>query len=72
MKKILRNHSLVVLVSLAVIFLVMIVSVYAWGVDYLVTAVGKANIQRSAATAPPRFDIGAAAKLDYRDTVPQP
>lgn len=71
MHTLLRKKSFYLLVGLAIFFLAVVIGFYSWGIGYLVIAVNQANNGNPAGqTSPAQFNLDAAAKLDYRGTLP--
>jgi hypothetical protein len=66
MKKILRNHSILVLAVLAFIFLSAIIASYVWGITYLIFDINEANGRTATGMQIPQFNLDAAAQLNYR------
>jgi hypothetical protein len=66
MKKLLRNHPVASLTSLAVIFLGTIIGFYIWGTGYLILVEKEVESQQANNGSVAEFNLGGAAKLDYR------
>jgi hypothetical protein len=71
MKKILREHTVATVSALVVVFVVIIVSFYGWGISYLIAAMNKVNSGQSASGSVQHFDIKDASQLNYHGTLPQ-
>lgn len=66
MEKIYRNHLVAILAGLAVVFLVVIIGYYIWGVGYLLMSEDVAEKTATTSSQIPQFNLDAASKLDYR------
>lgn len=66
MKIFLRTHVNAILFCLAILFLVLVVGYFVWGVGYIIMEFGQANTSNVAAAPAPSFDLQDAAQLDYR------
>ena len=66
MRKFFTTNVNTILVSVAVVFLALIVGYFIWGIGYIVTQVGSADTAKLTASEIPSFDLQDAASLNYR------
>ncbi len=68
-KEFLRNHPEALLIAVAIVFVVLIVGSYLWGVSYVAT-----NVDRAFNYVPPQpnigYDLQAAQKMNWHGLVP--
>jgi hypothetical protein len=71
MKKILKSHMFSILVGLAIVFGVVIIGLYGWGISYLISAINQLNNNKPTGNAAAQFNIAGAAQLNYRGILSQ-
>jgi hypothetical protein len=69
MRSFLRTHTNIVLVSLAILFLSLIIAYFSWGIGYIVQELNRVDAARVPSSTPPSFNLQGAAALDYRGIV---
>ena len=71
MKPLLKNQVNAVLASAALLFIILIIGAFVWGIGDLFALANRANQGSGNQNPAPSFDLAGAAKLDYRGTMPQ-
>jgi hypothetical protein len=64
----LKEHAKALLVTLSVIFSVIIIGSFVWGVIFLVGQWDQASASGNDSALPQGFNLAGAAKLDYKNT----
>ncbi len=69
MKKFLRNYPQILLITLAILFLAIIVAYFSWGMGQAAGEVNRAVNAKGSAEANVNFNLQGAKQLDLRGLV---
>jgi CHASE3 domain sensor protein len=71
LKIFLRKHVGSLLAIIVLVFLLIVVGSYVWGIGYIANEANQAANSSPSANQTIQFDISDAAKIDYRGTLHQ-